>query len=184
MFVPPRGKDMQTPWMDEGNASGFVKRLFGTIGGPLQALYGTRQGHGAEARLLAGQTVNTKGGPASDPSLCPSDKCLFRYRRQGEPADRRSAGQRLQSSLGRAEDGCRFNELVVVAARAGVPRRAIVRDLQPRGTREIAGVVGRPALIRCEPALASVCPSRHCGARHKSGETNHERQQIQSRGSG
>ena len=77
MFVPPRGEKMQTPWMDEGNASSFLKRLFGTIGGPVQALYDTRQGHGAEARLLAGQTVNTKGGPASDPSLCPSDKCLF-----------------------------------------------------------------------------------------------------------
>ena len=85
MFVPPRGENMHPPPMVEGGASSFLKRLFGTIGGPVQALYDTRQGHGEEAGLLAGQAVNTKGGPANDPALCRSDRCLFNIDVRAQP---------------------------------------------------------------------------------------------------
>ena len=90
----PRGENMHPPPMVEGGASSFLKRLFGTIGGPVQALYDTRQGHGEEAGLLAGQAVNTKGGPANDPALCRSDRCLFNIDVRAQPVDHRSTGQR------------------------------------------------------------------------------------------
>lgn len=94
VFVPPRGA--QTPWMAEGGAGGFLKLLFGTLGGPVQALYGTRQGHGAEARWLARQTVNTKGTSTADnaDARCPSDKCLFDIDVRASPpiADRADKG--------------------------------------------------------------------------------------------
>ena len=56
--LPPRDGGAFTPRMAVDGAGTFLKRMFGTIGGPLQALYDTRGGHGAEARRLAQGTVD------------------------------------------------------------------------------------------------------------------------------